>query len=212
MARTTTITGVKRDGGRVGVQAGLTAEAARATILTPEALGELTRVSELTAPGGGSAAPTGTVAGDREPRWPTPPRRPPKRRRWRAVASTLVTAAILGAVGVILWQRAHDQLKVTAVAVAPAQLPGNRCNVTVNVVGTIKTNGRGGTVSYRWVRGGGLKSPVSAVAAATGHGTVQVILRWTFGGSGTYHAAAQLRVLTPDFSSAQTAFTYSCAG
>jgi hypothetical protein len=112
---------------------------------------------------------------------------------------------------VILWQRGHDHLKVTAVAVAPAQLPGNGCNVTVNVVGTIRTNGRGGIVSYRWIRSGGVTSPVSAVTAASGHATARVYLQWSFRGSGTYHATAQLRVLTPDVASGQTAFTYSCA-
>jgi hypothetical protein len=113
---------------------------------------------------------------------------------------------------VILWQRAHDHLKVTAVAVAPAQLPGKQCNVTVTVVGTIETNGRGGTVSYEWIRSGGLTSPVSAVTAATGHARVQVYLRWTFRGSGTYHAGATLRVLTPEVASGHTAFTYLCTG
>src|SRR5262249_27211256 len=75
----------------------------------------------------------GPAAVGRSTRWPAPPPRRPKRRRWRAAASTFVTAAILGAVAVILWQRAHDQLKVTAVTVAPAQLPARQCNVTVNV-------------------------------------------------------------------------------
>jgi hypothetical protein len=207
LARATSSTETKRDGAR----AGLTGEAAQATVLTPEPLRELTLPSGLTAPEKGAAAPRGTAAVGRDARWPVPPQRPPKRRRWRAAVSTLVTAAILGAVGVILWQRAHDHLKVTAVAVAPAQPPGNRCNITVNVVGTIKTNGRGGPVSYRWIRGGGLASPVSAVTAASGRATTRVYLQWTFRGSGTYHATAQLRVLTPDVASGQTAFTYSCA-
>jgi len=135
-----------------------------------------------------------------------------KRRRWRAAVSTFITAAIIGAVAVVLWQRAHDQLKVTAVAVAPAQPPGNQCNVTVTVVGTIQTNGRGGTVSYQWIRNGGLKTPVTAVTAGSGHAAVLVYLRWSFHGRGTYHAGATLRVLTPGAASGHTAFTYLCTG
>jgi serine/threonine-protein kinase len=208
IARATASTDATRDGALVG----LTGDAARATVLTPDPLRELTVPSGLTAPAESAVAPTGTVAVGRATRWPVPPQPPPKRRRWRAAVSTLVTAAILGAVGVILWQRAHDHLKVTAVAVAPAQPPGNQCNITVSVVGTITTNGRGGIVSYRWIRGGGLTSPISAVTAASGHATTRVYLQWTFRGSGTYDATAQLRVLTPDVASGQTAFTYSCTG
>ncbi len=187
-----------------------TAQAAQAALLAPKA------TRELTGPGGepaehGAATLRGTAVLP-DTRWPAPPPRPRKRRRWRAAVSTLITAAILGAVGVIFWQRAHDHLKVTAVAVAAAHLPGNHCNVTVNVVGTIKTNGVGGTVSYQWIRGGGLTSPVSAVTAASRHATVRVVLQWSFHGSGTYHAAARLRVLTPDVASGQTAFTYTCTG
>jgi hypothetical protein len=124
--------------------------------------------------------------------------------------STFVTAAILGAVGVILWQRTHDQLKITAVAVAPARLPGNRCNVTVDVVGTIITNGRGGPISYQWIRSGDLSSPVTTLTAGTGQDLVRVHLQWTFNGQGTDNATAELRVLTPEPATANTAFTYSC--
>jgi hypothetical protein len=205
IARTMIITG--RHG--TGRHRRLTAEAAQAMVLTPAGTRELTGPRGLTVEGG-AATPRGTAVLP-DTRWPTPPPRPRKRRRWRAAVSTLITAAILGAVGVIFWQRTHDHLKVTAVAVAPARLPGNQCNVTVNVVGTIKTNGLGGTVSYQWIRGGGLTSPVSAVTGASGHATVQVVLQWSFHGSGTYHAVARLHVLTPDVASGQTAFTYSCS-
>jgi hypothetical protein len=98
------------------------------------------------------------------------------------------------------------------VAVAPAQLPGDQCNVTVTVVGTIQTNSRGGTVSYQWIRSGGLTTPISAVTAANGHATVRVYLRWSFRGTGTYRAGATLRVLTPGVARGHTAFTYLCTG
>jgi hypothetical protein len=227
-ARTATIPDVTRDGGLADHETALTVAAGGATVLTPGVSGELTRPTAVISPADENkerpraaaadrhtrwpAPPPRTAAAGRHTRWPTPPPRRLKRRRWRAAASTFVMAAILGAVGVILWQRAHDQLSVTAVSVATAQPPGARCNVTVNVIGTIETNGRGGTVSYEWIRGGGLTSPVSAVTAATGHATVRVYLRWTFRGSGTYHGEATLRVLTPEVASGHTAFTYLCTG
>ncbi len=208
LAHTMIITDPRRDHG-VGRHRRPTAETARTMVLTPAATKELTGPRGLAADGAATARGTAVLP---DTRWPTPPPRPRKRRRWRAAVSTLITAVILGAVGVIFWQRTHDHLKVTAVAVAPAHLPGDHCNVTVNVVGTVKTNGLGGTVSYQWIRGGGLTSPVSAVTAARGHATLRVVLQWSFHGRGTYHAAARLRVLTPDAASGQTAFAYSCAG
>jgi serine/threonine protein kinase len=211
--RTTTIADVQRDGDRVDHETVLSPEAGGATVLTPESLAALIRPSGVASPADDvTEEPPSAAAAGGSTRWPTPPPRRPKRRRWRAAASTFVTAAIIGAVAVILWQRAHDQLKVTAVAVAPAQPPGNRCNITVSVVGTIETNGHGGTVSYEWIRSGGFTSPVSAVTAASGHAPVRVYLRWTFRGSGTYHAGATLRVLTPGVASGHTSFTYACTG
>ncbi len=207
IARTMVVAGA-RAGHAVGRHRRPTAEAAEATVPEAEAPTELTRSRGVA---GGGAATLRATAVLPDTRWPTPPPRPRKRRRWAAAVSTLITAAILGAVGVILWQRADDHLKVTAVAVALAHPPGNQCNVTVNVIGTIRTNGVGGTVSYQWIRGGGLTSAVSAVTAASGHATARVFLQWSFHGSGSYHAVARLRVLAPDAASGQTAFTYSCA-
>jgi hypothetical protein len=206
IARTMIIAGPER-GHAVGRHRRPTAEAAQAMVLTPAPTRELTRPAGLAAEGAPTPRRTAVLP---DTRWPTPPPRPRKRRRWRAAVSTLITAAILGAVGVIFWQRTHDHLEVTAVAVAPAHLPGDQCDVTVNVVGTIKTNGRGGTVSYQWIRGGGLTSQVGAVTAAKGHAMVRVVLQWSFHGRGAYHAVARLHVLTPDVASGQTAFTYSC--
>ena len=89
-------------------------------------------------------------------------------------------------------------MKVTAVAVALAKLPGTRCDVTVDVIGMIFTNGRGGPISYQWVRGSEETSPVLMADEASGHDTVQVELNWAFHGRGTDHAVAELRVLAPD--------------
>ena len=100
--------------------------------------------------------------------------------------------------------------KVTSVAVAPAAAPGDKCNVTVDVVGTIVTNGKGGQVTYQWVRNGTTTSPVTTAVIGTGQTTAPVHLSWMFTGKGTYQATAELRVLTPEVATAKTTFTYSC--
>ena len=120
---------------------------------------------------GGSAPPA-------MPNWgkPAKPRRRP--RRWLSVLSTFLTLAIIAAVGVVLWLRTHEVFKVTSVAVAPAALPGNKCNVTVDVVGSIVTNGRGGQVTYQWVRNGDIASPVATTVVGTGQTTAPLHLDW----------------------------------
>ena len=53
-----------------------------------------------------------------------------------------------GAIVATLLLRGHGSFAVTAVAVAPASPPpSHRCHVTVAIVGTIITNGRGGAVT-----------------------------------------------------------------
>ncbi len=152
----------------------ITPEAGRSTVLTPE------RPANPAGPGTSAA----TVA----PAWPGPPGSSHRRRRrWRGAVSTVLTAAIVAGVGIYAWERMHGTLKITAVAVAPAQQPGTRCDVTVDVIGMIFTNGRGGPISYQWARGSGETSPVATVDEASGHDTVQVELNWAFHGRGTDH-------------------------
>ncbi len=143
------------------------------------------------------------------PEWPTVPRSRPRRRRWRRTASTLITAAIAVGVGIYVWAQAHETLQVTAAAVAVARQPAG-CDVTVNIIGTISTNGRGGPISYQWIRGSGKNAPVLVAAAASGHNTVRVELNWAFHGKGTDRAVAEFRVLKPQQAAASTTFTYSC--
>jgi eukaryotic-like serine/threonine-protein kinase len=147
------------------------------------------------------------------PEWTKPAAARPRRRRrlWSRVLSTALTLAIIAAVGVVLWIRAHETLKVSAVAVAPAALPGNSCNVTVDVVGTVFTNTHGGQIQYQWVRNGTLTSPVQTAIIASGQTRTQLHLSWSFHGTGTYHATAELRMLSPEVTSATTAFTYACS-
>jgi hypothetical protein len=114
-------------------------------------------------------------------------------------------------VGVYLWERTHEALKVNAVSVALANPPGTKCNVTVDVVGTIVTNGHGGAITYQWIRNSNDTMAPATVTNASGQDTVQVQLKWAFHGKGTQHAVAELHVLSPNAAVGNTEFTYSCA-
>src|SRR5271165_969225 len=144
------------------------------------------------------------------PEWPAvPDSRRRGRRRWRGVLSTLLTTAIVAGVGIYMWARTHETLQVTSATVAVANPPAG-CDVTVDIIGTIYTNGRGGPVSYEWIRGSEKNAPVLVADDASGARTVRVELKWAFHGTGTDQAVAELRVLRPEPAAASTTFTYSC--
>jgi hypothetical protein len=138
------------------------------------------------------------------PEWPAPRRR----RRWRPALSTLLTTAIVAGVGIYVWQQKHETLQVTSATVAVANPPAG-CDVTANVIGTVYTNGRGGPISYEWIRDGAKNAPVLVADDASGSQTVRVELKWTFHGRGTHQAVVEFRVLKPEQAVASTTFTYS---
>jgi Protein kinase domain len=142
--------------------------------------------------------------------WPSArPRR--RRRRWTGILSSLLTVAIVAGVGAYVWNKTHQTLKVTAATVSVAN-PGNiACNSTVDVVGTIFTNGNGGPITYQWTKDGE-NLPTGTVTATSGQQQVRVDLQWNLRGKGIHHAAAIFQVFTPNVISAQSAsFTYTCA-
>jgi hypothetical protein len=104
-------------------------------------------------------------------------------------------------------------LQVTSASVAVANPPAG-CNVTVNITGTVYTNGRGGPISYEWIRGSQkgpeTTTPILVADDASGSQTVRVELKWSFHGRGTDQAVAKFRVLKPEPAVASTTFTYSC--
>ena len=125
--------------------------------------------------------------------------------------STLITMAIVAGAGLYLWQKAHGSLKVTAVTVAVPQPPGTRCDVVVDVTGTIFTNGHGGPITYQWTFDRE-NLPVATVTDGSGQQSVRVDLQWGFHGTGTRQAVATLRVFTPNVVAAENAgFTYACS-
>jgi hypothetical protein len=142
--------------------------------------------------------------------WPTARPRP-RRRRWAGVLSSLLTFAIVAGIAAYVWNKTHQTLKVTAATVSVANPDKIGCNSTVDVVGTIFTNGNGGPITYQWTKGGE-NLPVGTVTAASGQHQVRVDLHWLLKGKGTHQAAAILQVFTPNVISQQSAtFTYKCA-
>ncbi|MFC4943148.1 hypothetical protein [Pseudonocardia sp. GCM10023141] len=121
----------------------------------------------------------------------------------------MITALI--AIGVLAFLLTRPApLQVSVATVAPAADPGTSCGATVDVVGTITTNGRPGAITYQWVRSDGQVSGELTQSVADGATSTQVHLLWTFSGSGRYPASATLRVLRPDPVDAVGHFTYSC--
>jgi serine/threonine protein kinase len=142
--------------------------------------------------------------------WPTVrPRR--RSRRLAGLLSSVLTFALVAGIAAYVWHKTHQTLKVTAATVSVVHPGKITCNATVDVVGTISTNGKGGPVTYQWTRDG-QNLPVGTVTAASGQQQVRVDLKWNLRGAGTHHAVAIFQVFTPNVISAQSAsFTYKCA-
>jgi hypothetical protein len=106
--------------------------------------------------------------------------------------------ALLALAGVfaylLLWY--PDPLVLTGAEAAPAAQPGRACDVTVDVVGTIHTNGES-------------TGPLTQTTEV-GKLDVQVHLLWTLSGKGSYPATATLEISQPRPLSAVSRFTYSC--
>ncbi|SCL22578.1 hypothetical protein GA0074692_1418 [Micromonospora pallida] len=159
----------------------------------------------------GPGVPAGPPAA---PAWPQPPAPParPRRSRWRlvgSVLSALLTLALLVAVGLHLWQR-MSPLEVRSVQVAVAEPPGERCDVTVDVVATVQTNGRAGTIRYQWLRGGAEPGGLLTQRVARGQRTVTLRLKWAFNGTGSATETAVVNIVEPTPIQGRTIFRYQC--
>lgn len=144
------------------------------------------------------------------PAWPAPP--PRRRSAWRTVTSvlsTLLTVALLAVVGLYLWQRISP-LEVTGVTVAVPRPAGDRCDVTVDVVATVSTNGRAGQIRYQWLRTGSAPGSLLTERVGRGQRTVELTLRWSFSGVGSTTEAATVNITSPSPVQAQTPVSYDC--
>ncbi|MEU2156135.1 hypothetical protein ABZ532_14160 [Streptomyces sp. NPDC019396] len=139
---------------------------------------------------------------------PAAPVRPVSRfaglRRYTLAAVILV--AVLCYLG---WDRYGPGVSVRELSVStPAGGPG--CDGTSVITALVETNGRPGTVRYRWVRNDGTVSEELAERLARGQRQARLKLRWTFHGEGVFDARAEVRITSPVERSAATRFTYTC--
>jgi hypothetical protein len=89
-------------------------------------------------------------------------------------------------------------------------LPANACDARVDIVGTVTSNGGGGSFTYRWVRSDGEATSVFTETVPFGTDVTQIHLFWQFGGEGNLKVKATLQILTPQPVETSTEFTYNC--
>jgi hypothetical protein len=142
------------------------------------------------------------------PGWPaTAPRK--RRRRLVSMLSSLLTLALLVVVGLYLWQRLRP-LEVESATVAVPRPAGNRCDVTVDVVATIHTNGRSGAIRYQWFRTGAAPGAILTEQVGQGQRTASLTLKWTFSGVGSATETATVNIIDPAPLQAGTHVAYRC--
>ena len=154
-------------------------------------------------PGVPQAPPPPTTPG-----WPaTPPRK--RRRRLISILSSLLTLALLVIVGRYLWQRLRP-LEVESASVTVPRPAGTRCDVTVDVVATVRTNGKSGVIRYQWFRSDAPPGAVLTERVGRGQRTVALTLKWTFSGVGTTNETATVNIIEPTPIQSGTRVAYRC--
>ncbi|WP_328622243.1 hypothetical protein [Streptomyces sp. NBC_00354] len=136
----------------------------------------------------------------------------PARRRveWRRY--TLAAVVLLAVLAYLAWQRYGPAIEVRDVTVAAADPQGPGCDSAADVVAVVRTNGRPGTLTYRWIRSDGTQSEQLTERVPRGKKEARLHLLWTFQGRGTYAAEAKLQLVSPGQHTAATQFTYRCTG
>lgn len=140
---------------------------------------------------------------------PAPETAPPVRRSggWRRY--TLAAVVLAGVLAYLGWQRFGPAVEVRDVAVS-TDPRGPGCDAAADVVAVVATNGRPGTLTYQWVRSDGTRSEELTERVPGGREEATLHLMWTFKGTGSYPARAELRLLSPTPRTAATDFTYRC--
>ncbi|WP_433802927.1 hypothetical protein [Actinomycetospora sp. CA-084318] len=132
-------------------------------------------------------------------------------RRGRRTPTVVVLLAVVLLVGAVAWFVLQpSDLEVVGATVVPATGSSPTCDATVDLLGTIRTNGRGGTITYSWSRSDGSETDSRNEQLADGVTSVDVHLLWQITGRGRYPANATLRVSEPNATEARTEFVYDC--
>ncbi|MBQ1026548.1 hypothetical protein [Micromonospora sp. C95] len=166
-------------------------------------------------PGGelrfGPGVPVAPPAAPAWPAPPAPPRRPSPWRRLTTVLSALLSLALLTAAGLWIWQRLSP-LEIGDVTASVPRPAGARCDVTVDVVATVRTNGRAGVIEYQWLRTGGAPGALLTERVGRGQRSVTLTLRWSFTGVGSTTETATVNIVSPAPAQAATEVRYACPG
>ncbi|GII66235.1 hypothetical protein Skr01_63200 [Sphaerisporangium krabiense] len=138
--------------------------------------------------------------------------KPPKRRRRGGLLGTGVLFLAILALALYLWSQRAAPLSVEAVEVTAPKPKG--CDVTVNIVGKVTTNGGAGQIKYQWWRSD-RKAPIEQTdTVPSGATTYELNFPWRVKGEGTQKYTARLVVLSPTGSGTplrdQASFTYKC--
>ncbi|WP_317931928.1 hypothetical protein [Streptomyces cellostaticus] len=146
-------------------------------------------------------------------RWRTAPPAPaahrPRRRRRAWIAAT----AVLAFAAVLLWLLLRPTPAPGVLAVQ-VQAPARQlhCGQTADLVGVVTTDGRGGPVTYHWLRSDGHDSGELVSTARSGERRLRVHLRWTVRGPGRFQGTARLRIPHRDTPmEAKATFSYACS-
>ncbi|MGW0877462.1 hypothetical protein ACWD3Z_44425 [Streptomyces sp. NPDC002740] len=140
------------------------------------------------------------------PAVPTPAA--PSRRRLRRHALPALVLVLV--IAFLAWQRLGPSVAVRSVEVT-ARPTVLGCDGTADIVGLVTTNGRPGTLSYRWTRSDGTTSGVLREVVVRGQRQARLHLLWTFQGKGHYAAQAELHILTPLDRTTTSHLTYDCS-
>ncbi|MDG5805596.1 hypothetical protein P9869_23605 [Streptomyces ossamyceticus] len=132
---------------------------------------------------------------------------PPRRRRLRRHA--LPAFVLLCVIAFLAWQRLGPSVEVRTVAVK-ARPTVLGCDRTVDIVGLVTTDGRPGTLTYRWTRSDGTESGVLREVMVRGQTRARLHLLWTFEGKGRQTARVDLHILSPTDHKTTKRFTYAC--
>ncbi|RSS53520.1 hypothetical protein [Streptomyces sp. WAC06614] len=137
---------------------------------------------------------------------------PVRRSRWAGLRRyTLAAVVLLAVLGYLAWQRLGPSVAVRDVTVSTAA-GGPTCGAAADVLAVVATDGRPGTLTYRWIRSDGTRSEQLTERVARGQHEARLHLLWTFQGTGSYPARAELELLEPARRTAAVEFTYQCSG
>ncbi|MFJ4091388.1 hypothetical protein ACIPYS_07360 [Kitasatospora sp. NPDC089913] len=164
-------------------------------------------------------------------RRPPPPARPAARLRRHRTLPWLVPAAAVVVLLAALPARCRATeppltptgltLTVTTVATStttngPTNSPTNapadspHCDNSALFTASVTTDGRPGTLRYRWRRNDGTASDELRQPVRSGEYRTTLVLGWSFVGHGAVHATATVEILSPRSLSATASFDYDC--